>query len=145
MPHLLFVFGTLKQGFRNAHVNRGRRLGGNFATVAAYPLLIMGPRCLPWLLDRPGEGLPVVGQVFEVDGQALAAMDVLERVDDPLWYRRQPIRVRPHPPGDGAGAEAVDAFVYFGSEAGFEGQAVHAGPLAEYTLAHAAQFVIAMP
>ena len=74
MPHLIFVFVTLKQGCRNFHVNRGRRVGGDVVTIAPYPLYGIGPRHLPWLLDRPGQGQPVVGQLFEVDDDTLAAM-----------------------------------------------------------------------
>ena len=74
MPHLIFVLGTLKQGCRNFHVNRGRRVGGDVVTSAPYPLYGIGPRHLPWLLDRPGQGQPVVGQLFEVDDDTLAAM-----------------------------------------------------------------------
>lgn len=143
MPHRIFVFGTLKQGFRNFHVNRGTRVGGDVITLQPHPLHIIGPRRLPWLLNRPGEGLPVVGQLFDVDDATLAAMDQLERVDDPLWYQRRHIQVRPHPAGPDAAA--IDAWVYFGSEAGFAGAEVHAGPLAEYTLALAEQHTIRMP
>jgi gamma-glutamylcyclotransferase (GGCT)/AIG2-like uncharacterized protein YtfP len=38
MQHTIFVFGTLKQGFRNFHVNRDRRLGGDVVTVQPHPL-----------------------------------------------------------------------------------------------------------
>jgi gamma-glutamylaminecyclotransferase len=136
MAHLIFVFGTLKQGFRNFHVNRGRRIGVDVITVEPHPLYVIGPRCLPWLLDRPGEGLPVVGQLFEVDDETLAAMDVLERVDNPQWYRRRRIRVRPHP----GGGNVVEAWVYFGGEPGFAGALRHAGPVAEYTAELAEQY-----
>ena len=135
----LFVFGTLKQGFGNFHVNNGRRVGGDFVTTVPHPLFIVGPRNLPWLLERPGEGLPVTGQLFEVDDAALAAMDRLERVDEPDWYQRRQVHV--HLAGDAAAAP-VQAFVYFGSEAGWVGQAVHAGPLAEYTQSLAARFPV---
>jgi gamma-glutamylaminecyclotransferase len=138
MPHLIFVFGTLKEGFRNFHVNQGRRVGGDVVTVQPHPLYVIGPRCLPWLLDRPGEGLPVVGQLFEVDEATLAAMDRLERVDDPWWYVRRRITVQPHP-GDGP---TLEAWVYFGGEAGFADAEQHAGPVAEYTLALAARLPI---
>ena len=40
-----------------------------------------------------------------------------ERLDDPLWYERRQIAVRPHPGAEDAPAETV--WVYFGSEAGF--------------------------
>lgn len=141
MPHLIFVFGTLKEGFRNFHVNQGRRVGGDVVTVQPHPLYVIGPRCLPWLLDRPGEGLPVVGQLFEVDDTTLAAMDRLERVDDPWWYVRRRIAVRPHP---GVGP-TVEAWVYFGGEPGFADAEQHAGPVAEYTLELAARLPINLP
>ena len=51
----------------------------------------------------------------------LAEMDRLERLDDPLWYERRQIAVRPHPGPADAPAEAV--WVYFGSEAGFAAEA----------------------
>ena len=130
MTDRLFVFGTLKQGFSNFHVNRGRRVAGDFVTVQAHPLYVIGPRHLPWLLQRPGEGLPVRGQLFEVDGEALAAMDRLERIDEPDWYVRRHVLVRP---ADDARAPPLQAWVYFGSDGGLQGKAVHAGPLAEYT------------
>ena len=41
---LVFVFGTLKQGFPNFHVNKGRRVGGTFRTLERRPLLIVGVR-----------------------------------------------------------------------------------------------------
>jgi gamma-glutamylaminecyclotransferase len=135
----LFVFGTLKQGFGNFHINRGRRVAGEFVTVLPHPLFIVGPRHLPWLLQRPGEGLPVRGQVFEVDADALAAMDRLERIDEPDWYLRRHVMVRDA--GD-AHAAALQAWVYFGSESGMAGRAVHAGPLDEYTQELAARFPV---
>jgi gamma-glutamylaminecyclotransferase len=137
MPHLLFVFGTLKEGHPNFHINKGRRIPGDFVTAQAHPLFIVGPRLLPWLLERPGQGLPVIGQLFEADDAALALMDELERIDDPLWYQRRLIDVRPV---DLPAAPPRRVWVYFGSEAGFAGQPVHAGPIAEYTLALAARY-----
>jgi gamma-glutamylaminecyclotransferase len=139
MHHLLFVFGTLKQGHANFHINQGRRVPGDFVTAQAHPLFIIGPRRLPWLLERPGQGLPVVGQLFEADDAALARMDELERIDDPLWYQRRPVDVRPV---DTPAAAPRRAWVYFGSEAGFAGQQLHAGPVAEYTPELAARYVV---
>lgn len=136
-PDLVFVFGTLKQGYRNAHINRGTRVPGRYVTTRPYPLHIIGARCLPWLLDRPGEGLPVFGELYETDADALAEMDRLERIDSPDWYERRRIAVQVHP---GAGP-VLEPWVYFGSESGFAGAAVHAGPLAEYALEHQAQYV----
>jgi gamma-glutamylaminecyclotransferase len=128
--HLVFVYGTLKAGFRNAHVNEGQPVGRDWATVRPHPLYIIGRRRLPWLLDRPGEGHAVQGELVAVDDAGLARMDALERLDDPTWYLRRRVTVAPV-----EGGAPQDAWVYFGSEAGFLGAPVHAGPLPAYTRA----------
>ena len=133
MQHLIFVFGTLKQGFCNFHVNRGTRVAGDFVTVQSYPLYVLGPRHLPWLAPQPGQGHPMVGQLFEVDEATLADMDRLERITEPLWYRRERIDVRPLDGGD-----TLQAWVYFGSPERLALEPVHTGPVPEYTCAIAA-------
>ena len=50
--HLVFVFGTLKDGFPNFATNRGTRLPGAFRTCSAYPLYLVGYRHVPWLLPE---------------------------------------------------------------------------------------------
>jgi gamma-glutamylaminecyclotransferase len=145
MPHLIFVVGTLKEGFRNFHINRGQRVPGDFVTALPHPLYIAGDRGLPWLLQRPGQGQPVVGQLFRVDDEALASMDELERIDEPGYYERRRISVLPRDASSGAAAPAttpapapapIEAWVYFGSELGFVGAVLHAGPIGEYLLEH---------
>lgn len=128
---LVFVYGTLKEGFRNFHVNRGRRLPGEFVTLQAYPLYVIGEFGLPWLVQEPGRGQRVTGQVFEVDAPTLAALDVLERVSDTGWYLRTALQVRP-----AAGGAALWASAYFGDTARLQSDRVHHGPLAEYTQQH---------
>jgi gamma-glutamylaminecyclotransferase len=141
--HRIFVFGTLQEGHRNFHVNRGTRVGDHWVTAQPHPLYVIGPMRLPWLLNRPGQGVPVIGQLYAVDDAVLADMDRLERLDDPLWYERRRVAVRPHPGAADAAAEEV--WVYFGSEAGFADQTVHAGPIDQYTLSVAGQFPVRMP
>jgi len=134
MTALVFVYGTLKEGFPNFHVNLGSRVPGEFETVQAYPLYIVGDSRVPWLLDRPGEGQPVAGELYRVDGPGLARMDELEQVDEPGWYARRSIAVRPRGRPDGEGAKA---FVYFGSQARLADTTIHEGPIAEYTAGQA--------
>ena len=50
--HLLFVYGSLKEGFPNFHVNKGRRVPGTYRTVQPYPLFLANGQ-LPCLLDAP--------------------------------------------------------------------------------------------
>jgi gamma-glutamylaminecyclotransferase len=126
----VFVYGTLKEGFRNFHVNRGTRLPGRFVTVAPMALYVIGEFGLPWLVEDVAGG-PVSGQVFEVDAATLAQMDRLERIDEPLWYRRQSVQVRP-----AGGGAALEALVYLGDAERLSRETVHAGPLREYLPEH---------
>ena len=137
MTTLVFVYGTLKHGFRNAHVNTGVRVPGEFVSVEPYPLYVIGPARLPWLVCSPGQGEPVVGQLYEVSPAGLRRMDALERITEPDWYARGEIRVRPR---DEPGAASRIAMVYFGSAARLQTEVVHLGPLAEYTLDLAARY-----
>jgi gamma-glutamylaminecyclotransferase len=134
MP-LLFVYGSLKEGFPNFHVNKGRRRTGDFQTVDALPLYLFRGR-LPCLLPQPGQGLKVRGQLFEVDEKALGAMDALERVGEAGGYVRSRIQVARV--GDEP-AQALEAEVYMQSPALLEQPGPHVGPLAEYTAQHASR------
>ena len=134
MTHLVFVYGTLKEGFPNFHVNAGRRVAGEFVTAQSYPLYVIGSHPVPWLVDRAGEGHRVRGQVFAVDDATLARMDELELVDHPDWYARRTIDVVRR---DDPGRTPLRVFVYFGSEARLATTPIHLGPIAEYTMEHA--------
>jgi gamma-glutamylaminecyclotransferase len=132
----VFVFGTLKEGFPNFGSNAGRRIVGEFLTLERYPLFLVGERHSPWMIDHPGEGHRVAGQLFEVDDAALARMDALERIGEPDGYRRQRIRVARR---DGGGLEAVEAWVYLQPHPP-RPDAIRAGPLAAYLPGHAALY-----
>ena len=132
MQHRVFVYGTLKQGFPNFHINEGRRVGGDFVTVERFPLWVLVEGGLPWLVPAPGQGEHVTGQVYEVDDAGLARMDVLEQIDEPGWYLRQRIRVAP-----AAGGEQIEPWVYFGDPQRAATAPKLFGPLAEYTAEHA--------
>lgn len=124
----VFVYGTLKRGFRNAHWNQARYLG-RFRSLQRYPLLVLGPACLPWLSEQPGEGEQVLGELYEADATGLARMDELEELDKADWYRRGEIALESE-----NGHERTNAFVYFGSPARAARETVHAGPVVEYTM-----------
>lgn len=131
---LVFVFGTLKAGFPNFGVNRGRRVGGVFRTVQPHPLYLMGERHVPWMIDAPGSGRCVAGEVYAVDAAALAAMDELEGVGRADGYHRKALQVQ------GDDASVVTAQVYMKHAEQVTQGNVRAGPLDEYTLAHAALY-----
>jgi gamma-glutamylaminecyclotransferase len=137
MP-LLFVYGSLKAGFPNAHHNTGRRIGGGFNTAEAYPLMLLRG-VLPCLVLTPGRGLAVHGEVYDVTPDNLADMDRFERVGEPGGYRRQTIAVvRSGDPLLGPpDTPALSVQVYGQDATVLDQPGQHVGPLNVYTLEHA--------
>jgi gamma-glutamylaminecyclotransferase len=132
MEHLVFVFGTLKEGFPNFAINRGVRVAGSFRTSAAYPLYLVGERHVPWLVNSPGTGVRVSGEVFRVEEAALAAMDRLEGVGQPDGYRREVLEI------EGGGSPGLLlAYAYLKQPGQLVMSEVRAGPLEEYKQEHA--------
>ena len=130
---LLFVYGSLKEGFPNFHVNKGRRVAGLYRTTQACALYLISGQ-LPCLMPAVPGGLQVQGQLFEVNAEELAAMDALERVGEPGGYARSLIaleRVDVQP------VQSLQAFVYTQQASQLQRPGPHLGPLAEYTLEHA--------
>ncbi|MEM7193593.1 MAG: gamma-glutamylcyclotransferase family protein [Pseudomonadota bacterium] len=93
----VFVYGTLKANFPNAHKNPGKRQPGRFQTVDPYPLVILGARKSPAMLDACGQGQRVFGEVYIVDDEGLAKLDLLERVNQQDGYHRSAIEVVQQP------------------------------------------------
>lgn len=131
--NLVFVFGTLKEGFPNFSRNSGVRVPGTYATALAFPFFLVGERFSPWMLDSPGLGHRVRGQLFEVDAAGLREMDLLERVGEPDGYVRRRILVQRL---DDLPECEVEAFVYLKPPPLLDPKEVRLGPLEEYTEAH---------
>lgn len=133
MTALVFVYGTLKQGFPNFSLNPGRRIGGLFRTRQAYPLYVVRLPLedrAPWLVDLPGQGWQVSGQVFEVDHPTLARLDAFEEVGRPTGYVRVEVELEPV---DDA-PTPLRAHAYLRPAAHLDQCLERHGPFAEYTL-----------
>ncbi len=83
--HLVFVYGTLRQGESNHGLLGGRVPRRVVCTRAAWELVDLG--AFPALL--PGGTTAVLGEVYEVDDDTLAELDILE--GHPDYYQRQVI------------------------------------------------------
>ena|SRR5262252_1728934 len=138
MTTLVFAYGTLKEGFPNFPSNRGARVPGAFLTVERFPFYLVGTRRVPWLVNAPGQGERIAGQVFQVNDAALDEMDLLEGVHASNGYRRMTIEVVER---DKTGAVAFPALVYIKQPDQFARETICVGPLAEYTLGHAALYI----
>jgi gamma-glutamylaminecyclotransferase len=139
MPHMqfLFVYGSLKQGFANEHVNGGTRLPGKYQTRVLLPMYLLGDGQVPCIIHTPGSGYHVIGEVYQVSQQSLANMDGLERLGEPGGYERVEIEVESVA---SSVPSALAVFVYVKADAQVPASTQRIGPLAEYTQAHAHHF-----
>ncbi|CAG5933132.1 unnamed protein product [Menidia menidia] len=90
MTHI-FVYGTLKKGQPNNfrmfdHSNGKAEFLASAFTTQKYPLVIAGKYNIPFLLNLPGEGNRVHGEIYKVDDQMLKFLDDFESV--PTLYQR---------------------------------------------------------
>ncbi len=81
----VFVYGTLRSGQPNHYHLRGQHLLGQARTTPSFNLVSLGH--FPAMIH--GGTTAVIGEVYEVDGQALEDMDRLE--GHPGFYRRESI------------------------------------------------------
>lgn len=72
-------------------------------------MLIAGPWYAPMVLNEPGVGRHIRGELYKVEDSCLIALDGLESVGKPGNFREQ-VEVEPV-----AGGPAVSAFVYMKS------------------------------
>ncbi|WP_019994690.1 gamma-glutamylcyclotransferase family protein [Aureimonas ureilytica] len=120
----VFVYGTLKQGFPFHPLGlSGARFLGPVETLEPYPMVIAGSFYGPMMLERPGEGLRVRGELYRVEPERLAKLDELEDVGKPGSYRTR-IAV------GGQGADRVEAIGYMKSAEWLK--PVHTGYLSDY-------------
>ncbi|KAM7111674.1 gamma-glutamylaminecyclotransferase isoform 1-T2 [Molossus nigricans] len=92
----VFVYGTLKRGQPNHkvlldHTNGCSAFWGRGRTVEPYPLVIAGEHNIPHLLNLPGHGHCVAGEIYSVDEQMLCFLDEFEGCPD--MYQRTRVRI----------------------------------------------------
>lgn len=95
--HLLFVYGTMKSGFRN-HARLGDSVFvGEFDTEDRFVMktkITKSGELAPVLLLHPGRHI-IRGELYLVDGPTLEVIDRAEC--HPMVYRRQNVWVRNYP------------------------------------------------
>merc|ERR1712039_1019442 len=111
-PHtLVFVYGTLKTDQPNHHWLKNPDNGfmkkiADMQTLEKYPLILDTPWNIPFLLDAPGFGEHILGEVYKVDEAMLSNLDVLEGY--PKWYDRKIIKLK----NEEVANELMEAQVY---------------------------------
>lgn len=105
--HKVFVFGTLKRGFAlHERGMDGATFLGRYRTAERMPMRVAGRWFAPMMIDLPGEGSFVRGELYEVDDDRLLRLDRLESVGLPGNFRT---RIHVEPLFDG---EACEAFAF---------------------------------
>nr|GMD58336.1 putative gamma-glutamylcyclotransferase At3g02910 [Ipomoea batatas] len=90
---------------------------GEYTTVDAYPL-VCGPYGIPYLINLPGSGVRIKGELYAVTDSGIVPMDDLEGVEAG-HYERLPLKVAA---SDGDGPEStVAAEAYFAHRSFGEG------------------------
>lgn len=100
--HRVFVYGSLMAGLEHHDVLAGAEPLGEAATVEPFRLYAVAyyPAAVPG-----GAGEPLLGEVYAVDGEVLAALDLVE--DAPGYFERVTTRL----------ADGREAFIYVLPEA----------------------------
>ncbi|XWS62158.1 hypothetical protein CRYUN_Cryun07bG0187000 [Craigia yunnanensis] len=94
---LIFAYGTLKQGHGNHYLmqdlirKKDAVLLGAHVTHQPHPLVI-GPHGIPYLINLPGYGHRVKGELYSVSTRGLVNLDELEATSIG-HYERLPIQV----------------------------------------------------
>ena len=127
--HAVFVYGTLKRGYPNHEANmQDARFVGRCRSIDAFPLVIGGRWNSPYMIDEPGSGHRIAGELFQVPAGLLARLDELESVGLPKGYHRREIEIEYEKAKD----QTRLVWAYLKRRATIEG--IHSPPMAEYPL-----------
>lgn len=96
---IIFTYGTLKRGFSNHVLLQDMIAAGDASFLGVYQTvdrlpLVCGPYRVPFLLNFPGSGEHVRGELYAVSAHGLTRMDELEGITR-AHYERLQIKVRP--------------------------------------------------
>jgi gamma-glutamylaminecyclotransferase len=100
---------------------------GRFRTATAFPLVVGGKWFSPYLIDEPGMGHRVFGEVFEINEKELQFLDRIEGTHLPNGYRRISIAVE-----NVETVHTLDVWTYVKDRESID--RIHSGPMDEYRL-----------
>lgn len=100
---LVGVYGSLRKGFGNSHILFGSKHVDTVKTKDKFLMFDVGRFPMVFKPEEKGVGSPLLVEIYEVDGDTLATLDILEGV--PNLYDRYPIT-------NIKGYEGVPVFMY---------------------------------
>ena len=87
----IFVYGSLKKG-KNLHFYlKNAKFLGNAVTCEKYPMVISKSGWYPYLIEKPGIGFKVKGEVYQISPKLLKILDKVEEA--PFYYYRKQIPI----------------------------------------------------
>jgi len=86
----VFVYGSLKHGYALHRLLQSQQFLGVAVTAPQYRLFDLGE--YPGLVEWP-QGLPIHGEVYEVDLDCLCRLDAAEGVAE-CFYARRPVALQ---------------------------------------------------
>jgi len=107
----VFVYGTLKRGQMNHELLESTERGNakyicRAVTPERYPLVVGTRYNIPFMLNKPGTGPYILGEMYEVDNKMLDTLDKLEDIAGG-YYSREMMMFNLFQYG-----KAVEAYVY---------------------------------
>ncbi|KAM9836157.1 gamma-glutamylaminecyclotransferase B-like isoform 1-T3 [Aulostomus maculatus] len=116
---VIFVYGTLKKGQPNYYrmfdsSNGKAEFLASVRTTQKYPLIIATKHNIPFLLNIPGQGQRVHGEIYKVDEKMLNFLDDFEGI--PTMYQRTMVELEVEEQTEGevrlSPGSIAEAFVY---------------------------------
>ena len=86
----VFVYGTLKREFYNHTLLENSEFIGEVVTKEKYPMVNV-EEYFPYLINEVGVGHNIKGELFKIDDETFAKLDILEGYPD--LYARENIKV----------------------------------------------------
>lgn len=107
----IFVYGTLKRGFRNHHLVHDSEYLGEATTAERYTMTVA--EGTPFV-NRDKKLSHIHGEVYSVTANTFDKLDELE--EHPVWYKREEIEVHLHQENEQP--LFLTAWIYFKSQGG---------------------------
>ncbi|KAL3374131.1 hypothetical protein AABB24_005881 [Solanum stoloniferum] len=116
-PTIIFTYGTLKRGFSNHVLLQDMIAAGDASFLGVYPTvdrlpLVCGPYRVPFLLNFPGSGEHVRGELYAVSARGLIRMDELEGITR-AHYEKLPIKIRADEESESESGKTMEVEAYY--------------------------------
>ena len=87
---LIFVYGSLKRGYRNEALLYEAKSLGKVKTLKKYPLIINKNEFYPYLINEEGKGYEVIGELYRIREDELIKLDQFEGNE----FKRKKVKVQ---------------------------------------------------